>query len=249
MEKTDLQLIEQYFEGSLDEQGLRDFHAKMESDNSFARAVKTEKDIMDGISFLGNKQLREQLEKIGEEELKETKIKKINPVRRRFLWAAAAVLALAVVAKFAIGETKKTPEEIYAQYAVHDFDFTVKSGGGNNLGEIESLLKSEKYNEALPLLEKHIAENPNSPDVELAYGIALMELGKYGNAHLQFNKIKKDVPAMKNEIYWYEALAYLKEGDMEKCRSALEAISQNSGRHEDARKILSELEDLPSAPR
>lgn len=243
MEMDDQILIEKYFEGDLDEKGLSIFQEKLESDAAFAEAFRMEEDIMAGIEMFGNEELRKQLEKIGEEESGGAKIKNINAGRRRWLWGAAAVFALAVVGRFVLGRNEKTTEELYAEYAVHDFSFTEQSSGGNDLAEAEKYLKRSEYAEAKTVLNKYLRENPEDVQARMALGISHLELGESAEALSIFKKTEVETPALKNDAIWYVALAFLKKGDVKSTKEELKKISQNSARYKMAVQLLAELPD------
>ncbi len=245
MEHIDNKLIERYFEGDLDEAELTQLAQKRESDPAFKEAFLLEQDLIAGIETAGNQKLRTRLEAIHSEVVRkdEATIRPL-PNRRRWVWLAAAAFIGAVVLGKVLWDGKaKSPAELYAQYAVHDFDFTEKGGGDAELAKAEGLLKEKKYSEALPLLEAYLSGNPSERRVLLAKGVALMETGDLPAALEVFDQLSNN-PIMAPDILWYKALVLLKENDLAACHSLLKTIPQGSQRYRDAQTLAAELAKL-----
>lgn len=244
MHEEDLQLIEKYIDGELDGKALADFHARMEADVEFAQAVRMEEDIMESIELWGNKELKNKLEKIGEEEIGNAEIKNINTRRRKFLWAAAAVLGLAVIAKFALHISPPSPEKLYADYAAHEFNFTEKGNNAKLINTAENKLAEKQYGEALPLLEKLTALDAQNNDFQLALGICHLEVNDYEKALSIFSELETNAPLYIGEAKWYKALVFLKKGDLGESLQLLAEIPESSSRKKDATRLAKEISKL-----
>ncbi|HFA52133.1 MAG TPA: tetratricopeptide repeat protein [Bacteroidetes bacterium] len=241
------QLIERYFEGSLNEDELADFQKKLADEPDFASAFQLEKELMDGIENFGNQRLRKELDLIHQEEknnaaqLSETG-KRVPLIPRRYWLAAAVLLGIGVLASLIFDARHPTPQQLYAMYAVHDFDFTEKSGGGDLLSQAEALLKNKKYSAAIPILEKYIKSNPEDGPAKLAEGIAFLETGEYERAFAIFKEIGEVNSFLKNEAVWYTGLAYLKMGDAEKAKAAFSELNKGSKRYGEAVELMGYME-------
>lgn len=239
MKQEDFQLIEKYLEGELDGQALTDFHERMEKDAEFAEAVGMEKDILGGIELLGNEALKKQLEKIGEEEMGGAKVIDINNRRRKFLWAAAAVLGLALVAKFAIDTSPPSPEKLYAEYAVHEFDFLEKGDDQKILGEAIRKMEDGNFKDALPIMKSLSEEKPKEQVYLLALGICYLETNDLTEALNIFDNINS--PLFEWEVIWYKALLNLKLKNYEQSVQLLTNIPSDSSRKKDADNLKLEI--------
>ena len=263
MDSIDTQkLIERYFENDLNEEELAAFKQRLSEDAAFASAFQLEKDLVEGVEAYGNKQLREQLEAMHLEETagvapaNEQEIEKpgyvspfdpqpvggkvVSMVGRKW-WLAAAVLILGLVARWMFSEKDPTPQQLYAIFAVHEFDFTEMGINDELLSQAEGLLKAKKYSESLPVLDAYLETNQNDNEVMKANGIALLETGKYEEAFEAFRAVGQANPIFENEANWFVALTYLKQNEIENCKKALSAISPASPFHKDANKLLEYL--------
>ena len=256
------QLIERYFENNLSSDELAAFQKRLSNDPGFAKAFQLEKELMEGIEAFGNEQLRQQLETIHMEEAQgpfddiendaEPPIyvspfdpqpengKVVKIVGRRW-WLAAAVLILGLVARWAFTDKTATPQQLYAIYAVHDFNFTQMSTNEELLPKAEGLLKTNQYEPALSLLDTYLQANPNATNIQIVKGIALLELGKYDPALEMFRNVQAGNTAMAGTALWYEALVYLKKGDIDECTKTLSSIPVNSSYYKDAEELLAYL--------
>lgn len=256
-------LIERYFENDLSEQELEALQQRLLDDPRFAEAFQLEKDLLEGIEAFGNEQLREQLEAMHVEETREigptngqvieepgdtspfepkpVDGKVVKMVDRRW-WLAAAVLAIGLLARWFFAENKPTTDQLYAIFAQHEFDFTEMGTNDELLPRAEQLLKAKNYADALPLLETYLTTNPDDNLVKMAKGKSLLEMGRFKEALDVFGGIAQANPVLADEAIWYQALTYLKQGDVENCRKSLETISSNSVRKKYVNKLLRYLE-------
>lgn len=242
MEQMDIKLIERYFEGDLDEKELALVAQKLEVDPSFADAFQMEKDIVAGIEAAGNQHLRGRLDLIHQEMGNpNTAIERPLRSRRTWVWlAAAAFIGAVVLGKLLWDGRAKTAEELYAMYAVHDFDFTEKGAAEEELREAEALLKAHKYAEALPVLDAYLSKHPTESQVLLVKGIALMEKRDFGQAQAVFDSISAN-PILASDANWYMALVSLKADRLEESISYLKMIPSSSLRYQKAQELVAEL--------
>lgn len=240
MEQVNTKLIERYFEGDLDAAELATVSQMLQDDPAFAEAFQLEEDLLAGITVAGNQALRQRLNAIHETVV----VKKDAPVvpmrsRRNWIWlAAAAFIGAVVLGKVLWDGRAKTPEQLYAEYAVHDFDFTEKGGGVGQLAQIEQLLKTKQYEAALPLLEAYCNSNPSDTEALLALGIVQVELGRTEEALATFDMVEGVSPLMKDEVAWWRAMVYLKTNMIDLALNEIVRISNKSAK---AANLKSEL--------
>lgn len=91
--------------------------------------------------------------------------------------------------------------------------------------EAQRLLADGHANEALSLIESHLAQNPQDADARLARGIALTRLNRYAEAEREFNDLVNENP-LRAPPYRELGLLYLRQGDAARARSALETATK-----------------------
>lgn len=242
--------VEQYFADELSEQEKTALEQRLLEDSELANAFKLEKDLMDGIEAFGNDQLRVGLQKIHQEEIVFREKPKERYFRRIHLWAVAAVLVFGLLGLiwWLTRSPALTAEHLYAEYATYSFDFTEKGGEEELLFRVENFLDQKEYHKALSLLEKYIIENPESYQLKLAAGVAMIETGENMEEALElFEEVANQGSALKNEALWYSGLAHLKQGDLVASLDYLSQIPIESARYKKASNLSESISALLKA--
>lgn len=164
-----------------------------------------------------------------------------------FYYISSAVALAAVFTLFYFSFLQQiSPSSAFEQY--HDWNtlpsFQTKSAAVNNLAEATTLFKEEKYQEALSIFTKYAEEsNAYSPNVALYIGVSHLELQNYTEAIKTFDDLKNSKTLDAHKAYWYLALTYLKQENVEKAKSMLEIIVQKSSNYnyKKAQKLLKKL--------
>ena len=245
------ELIDKYFAGELSPEERTSLERKLKEDNDFAKAFQLEKDLMEGLETMGNKNLRPKLEKIYQEEVMEEKkeVKTSTPVHQistksnRRWWLAAASIAIIALLTWMFWP-QVSPQKLYAAHAQHEFDFTEKGSPDQVLYQAETALKANDFAAALPLLENYLSSRPDAYNIVLAKGIAHLELDDHEKAILTFRQLTRVNSLYKTEGTWYLALANLKGGQVESCRQLLRELPPDSGRYQQAQNLLEQLKKL-----
>ena len=259
--KKNLQLIERYSDGELNADEITAFEKRLAEDAAFLKAFQQEKELMQGIEEFGNQQLRKQLDVIHLEETGQVEIPdvkeppshfdpfeapkadgKVVGMTRRYWWLAAAALGVGMVARWFMATNQPTPQQLYAIFAVHDFDFTEMGTNEELLAQSERLLKEKKYASALPIINQYLSANPDDVKVKMAKGIALLETGKYSEAQVVFETIGRENMIMENEANWYLALSFLKQGKITESKNQLLKIPKAAVNYERVKKLIQYLE-------
>lgn len=259
MDKNSTQiLLERYFENELTGEEQTAFNRRLEEDAAFAKAFHAEKELMDGIEAFGNEQLRKQLEHIYLEETGQVPVPenaeapkihdpfevppiedgKVVKMNRRKWWLAAAVLLIGLLARWVAGDRRPSPTQLYAIYAVHDFDLTEMGEQEELLPKVEQLLKKKQYAEALPLLDTYLEKNADNQQVVMARGKTLLELGRVKEALEVFEGVGTANVFYANEAKWYTALAYLKNGQIVECKAVLTSMPEDAVQMKEVKKLL-----------
>ena len=139
---------------------------------------------------------------------------------------------------------KTSPQQLYAEYAQHEFNFVEKGSNDQTLFQAETALKAKKYTAAIPLLDEYLKQQSDAYDVVLAKGIAHLEMNDHEKAILTFKRLQNVNALYKIEGTWYLAMAHLKGGNLSACRTQLQNIPSDSSRYSLAQDLLSRL---PSA--
>lgn len=257
----DLQIIERYFGGELSAEEVAVFEKRLAEDPAFFKTFQQEKELMRGIEEFGNQQLRKQLDVIHLEETGQVDIPdvkeppthfdpfevpkadgKVVGMKRRYWWLAAAVLGVGMIARWFMATNQPTPQQLYAIFAVHDFDFTEMGANEELLAQSERLLKEKQYASALPIIDQYLTANPDDVKVKMAKGIALLETGKYSEAQRLFETVGRENMIMENEANWYLALSFLKQGKITESKNQLLKIPKAAVNYERVKKLIHFLE-------
>jgi len=248
-----INLIERYFDNQLSDEELKLFQRRLGEDADFAKAFQLEKDLMEGIEVMGNKNLKNELDQIYQEEIiskastsaPPASEKRNNNPRRLWLASAAAIALLLV-----FWWLNRTPsaENLYVEYFQPEFDFSVKSGDNSLLSnsllsnEVQTLLRNRNYKSAIPKLNELIRISPENNEYQLALGLALIEEGQFEEG-ISMLKALEENKFYKTNANWYIALAYLKKNDVSMSHQLLSA-SLGQYEHSKAKKLIDDLESL-----
>ncbi len=237
-----LDLIERYFDDLLSDSERKDFENRLTTDEQFAQAFQLEKDLMDGIEMMGNKNLKEDLKVYYKEEVEEKEKNKAstkpNFISRR-MWLAAASIAVLLIAFWWMN--RPTPERLYAEYFQPDFDFVEKGDADGLAVKAEAALKAEDYKRAFPLLEELVKVEPKRAEYILALGIALVEVENYHDAIPTLLRAGTASRYSQNEALWYYGLALLKQGNLEESYIILKQIPEYSARYKEATALAKKI--------
>ncbi|OED45203.1 hypothetical protein AB832_01480 [Flavobacteriaceae bacterium (ex Bugula neritina AB1)] len=261
------QTIENYLDGTLPEQEHKHFEDRMASDIFLAQevAINQEMRIQYGNEISSNttlpydttlveklkkhlkseetKALSEKIKK-GEQLYKSTKRQK-PVIRLKYLYYAAAAVALVFLVNTLFINNNVTSQELYVAYKDWDAlpSLTFKGENSKELAQGEALFHEKKYAEAISILD--IYKNSKNPHVLIYLGVSYLELDVYDKAERIFIKITEMNTLDRSKGYWYLALTYLKQGDDKKVITALKKIrdDENNYKYEEAGKLLQELRD------
>lgn len=257
--------IGKYLNGELKEGELKIFEAQLASDEELAAEVEEYQndslyqDLTDDLQLLGQQmELEETLKEVGatykkdleaaatslkvehqQTPSKATKTPSKNKIKSSRLWwigiAAAAVLAVVFIGIQFF--TPPSPEALYAvsidKQNIANFG-TKSSSTEKKLKKGQDAFKQEKYEEVIEILGN--MEDSND-EVKVCLGVAYLELNKYSEAIETLESIENE-----GKKKWYLALAYLKQGNIEKTKEfLLEIDDPHDYYYPKAKKLLSNL--------
>lgn len=158
--------------------------------------------------------------------------------RMKWLAAAASLALLAAAVWF----FTRSDEPSYRQYARHaPLSLTVRGATEQAAARAESAFNAGEYADALSALDSFLLENADDSTALFYKGICLIELGRTAEARAIFEPMANGASAFRSEAKWCIALSYLKDNDLEACRSALLRIKADEYCYQDAQQLLQDL--------
>ena len=243
--------IERYLRGELNDSDRWSFETAMDADEALREEVRLHRELEE---TFGDPEYRQFIEvisaadaetKIANEKGKEIRIRR--PWRR---WMGLAATLLAVVAAGALIwlnlKPAPSPQALFAEYfSPYPIDaFRSGEETGQQLPEALQAYRQGRYAE----VDRRIGTLPaDSVTAMLTFyrGVALLADGRAHVAATIFEQLLQEnaLPGLNQPTEWYIALAYLKEGAIEKARIHLEdiAASPDHYRRRAAREMIAAL--------
>lgn len=130
----------------------------------------------------------------------------------------------------------------YLDYNQHEnANFVERGAVIQDLKAAQDAFNSKKYAAAVLLFEKVLVEN-KTPEVELYYGISLLETNKTTESEVVFKELKNGKSVYSQKAVWYLALAKLKLKEFNSCKDYLKEITKDSEDYEKAQELLKDLD-------
>lgn len=225
MEETNTLLIERYFREELSEEELALFNKRMQEDSSFAQAVELERTIVSAIQSKKETQLQHRLNKIHEEEIaKVSTTTKQLPRRRNWLAAASVAALLGIALFFLIPSSSPTPQELYAtHYQPPSFEIA-RTGQDLNplLDAAQKAYNQHEYKKTITPLET-LLDSQYNEKYALVLGASYLATNQYEQALATFQQAQQQTN-LKDDATWYLAMTYLKKGEIDLAKQALEKL-------------------------
>jgi Flp pilus assembly protein TadD len=99
----------------------------------------------------------------------------------------------------------------------------------DDYADVNQLLRSGKYAEALAKADQYIAAKPRDPQMRFLKGVVQTQAGRTADAIATFTQLTQDYPELP-EPYNNLAVLYAGQSDFEKARASLEAaVRANPG--------------------
>ncbi|MCL4641264.1 MULTISPECIES: tetratricopeptide repeat protein [Olivibacter] len=227
--------IERYLSGSMTDKERHHFEAELDENEDLAQELH--------FYMYVNQSISECLYHTPIEELSFGKAKnKRYQDMNRLKW-----MALTAIGVIFVTILLWSPWKIYREIDASSVQMgTVNAEGlpvGNKYADIIELFNAGKYEEALPLLNGALTEQPNDLYIRYYRGLTFLNLKYLGSARRDLLKIyTENAPQMYDAAY-YIALSYLEEEDdyKESARNWLDKIPQEAPIHSKAealRKLL-----------
>lgn len=243
MEKNDLDLLDQYFNGQLDPEAAAAVQARSRTDAAFGAEFDLRQRMDQWLrQEAGRNALRGTLGQLGAAHFQpEMKARPGWLLRNRSAIAAAAsvvVIALATWFLWPAGSAS------YSDYNQHAPLFLVERGPDQDdpAAAAEAAFNRQDYPAALTALDQVLARQPEQLTALLYKGITLLELRRPADARTILTPIAAGNSALRGEARWYLALSYLMENNATACAAALKSIETGEQRYQAAQALLKRLE-------
>ncbi len=230
-------LIERYYANELTDEEMTAFKSAMENPD-FAAEVKLYGELNQSLEIHFNRKEEEQHLR----HTLKTIVDNDNATKGRIIklmsktWLVAAGIALLVGFFWYQSLTPR-----YNQYADHKtMAVTVRGDADALLIQAQGLFNSGEYKKSAPLLQQLTQVYPDNYELQIFYGISLMESGDMEKSKSIFTPITKNA-IYKDWAYWELALLALKEKDFKTCVKYLNHIDSQSEFFSKAQKLKKKL--------
>jgi len=246
METT--KIIEQYLEGSLDEQEKTSVESRAESDKDFKELINLHKEVNESIRDEAFFRLHRLIEKVSAEYI-EIDDASIPPVRsswmnKGFMRIAAillVILSAAVILKMTL-INPSDPEKIYNRYyQAYDADVISRSGISEEITLDRAIgnYNNGNYQEALQILNEVLRMDQQNYMAWFYKGLTYMESDQPVEAVKSF----KSVPEQWDSLYkehrdWYLALTLLHMGQVDEAAELFSKIGEGGAYYADKARII-----------
>ncbi len=233
--------IEAYLMGKLKGKELSEFKKQLKNDAPLAEEVKIQRQLIEQVESMGALKMKDQLLVIKEQ----LQNRRRRLIRSMIGLVAAAAIALIFVGSQFFGDTV-TSQDLFGQhYQAYQLPFGSRAEGQEEIHRIGTFYHTRKYEQALPLLQQVLAENPNDSRSRLAIAICQLELQQIEEAQQSLQVlIDREDPLYLDQAHWYMALAALLQDQVATCRKHLILLSGNprSTRFKEAQELLKQLQ-------
>jgi tetratricopeptide (TPR) repeat protein len=246
---NDVEQIEKYLAGELNQEALQAFELRLQNDKAFAETFAMYKTIDAEMSETADEtKLKEKLSGLSQKYFAgnvPAKIISLNAGRKKWwLYAAAAAVVIAGLFILKPWQDKAfSNEQLYAQYAVPDELPTVVRGANDDslLIRATTLYNQIKYPAALILLDSIVKLRPSEAQLQLALGICFVETGKFDPAINRFDSLAAQESVYKYIALEWKALAYLKQNKTADCIAVLKLIPADAGNYKKSNELIQKL--------
>ncbi len=236
-------LINAYFEGTLDENGLAEVARLRATDAAFDEEMTFQTELQGALKKQERQDVKELFNAIKTEEpSKPVKVFKLRP----WLAAASVALVLGLGSWLFFNSGTMDPNQLYeANFEPYD-NVVHPIERGNQIEDLRDRAFTAYENKEYPLaleLFNQLNREQSDPYIEFYSAIIHMELGDHNQAVVSLESYMAQDGVLSDRVDWYLALSYLKLGALEKSRERLQkVIAKKSFKAEEATKILDALE-------
>ena len=261
-EYPDISTIIQFLEGTLPEAEMADLEVRALQDEAFRKELEISRTLIRGIKESGSESTQEEkIQRLKEhpvdelddsEETEEKKggiVVRIRRYRKRVLYPIAMVASLALLIIIPQREYiwgPRSPEQLFKKYyeVPENTNLTDTRSGEDRPPTWEAYQAYDRgdYAEAARLFDASIPQNDWRLTDLFYLGNCYLVLKDWGEAIKVLKEVAIADKSMSNEARWYLALAYMRNGHIDKAKPLFEQIQQPKKRVKQAQRILSKLQ-------
>jgi len=238
--------IEKYLAKEMKGDELFDFEQELKKNTKLEKEVALHNEIAQAITEKDVIEFRNLVQSTLKNKTSNTK--KVFSIKWRYISIAATILIILVIGMVVMYPNlfqKKPAEQLYITYYEPYQDLI--TGRSNEINDKNTGLALMYYNrqEYHKVIEQlNNVDISNKPLLQLYAGISYLTINDVKKAHITFENISKGNNLFQIEALWYNALTYLKEGDIKKSKLMLKEIIATSGNSDYAQKARRLLDEL-----
>lgn len=235
-------LFDQYLQGELSDAEKLSFENQLKADSDLAFSFETFKEVN---NQLENKFGLEAERKVFKENLVSiANSKSKNAIKYKVIvfkpWHYS--VAASVVLLFGLFFMMQNSKPAFEDYNQHENAYFVERGDlSENIKMAQEDFNAKKYDEATVQFQIILKEK-STPEMELYYGISLLEINRLKQAERVFNELATGPSIYKNKAMWNLALLKLKQKDYEACESLLKQIPKDFENYDKVEELLDKLD-------
>lgn len=242
--EKDIELIEKFFDEGLSAYEAENFERRLHTDDSFRALVEQEKYIIGAIRVQGLKDELDQLKRL-EAGLLDPRVELSGSGNRRWYILAAAVIVLAIVARFALMPAVTTADlykDNFRPY-LNVFEPTVRGEArDSNRSAAFKAYDKKDYAQAAALFRALLASGPDA-EALLLLGNSNLMLGNTDEAITNFTELSRSSTELSIQAKWFLSLAYLKNDNEQAALPLLKELASTDASYASkAAEILKKLE-------
>jgi tetratricopeptide (TPR) repeat protein len=239
--------IEQYLANEMAPSERSAFKKELRSNPELAKELKLSQSIDSALLRDDVIDLRQKLiAAINASKVTETEIPVVRLNTRKWMYAAASLLALCAIAATLYLQTNRnlSTDALFSQY-YNSENIVDQTRGDQNIVEAVIKFQQKDFSKASVLFKSILDKDDSNIAVWFYYGISNIETKNYDNSIKAFNTIIKQNDNLYIEhAEWYLGLCYLKSNQKDKAIDQFVVVASNPDNfhHQEAKNILEKLQ-------
>jgi len=244
MNKNDFEIFDEYLSGTLDNEKIREFDARLSEDDKLKNDFEAYKETNNFLNneFLNRKNKEDFVSTILAEDKRFFEKEKGGilkfPKNRSLVMGIAASVLLLVGFFFS-----RNQNPTYKDFVIYEtISLTMRSTNNELLSKAEEAFNSKEFRESIVYFNLLLVNNPSNNELLLYKAVALLETGKYKEADIIFEELYNGYSVFKNRALWWASLSKLKQHNIESCIKLLKMVPEGADDFKLANKLLKKLE-------
>ena len=236
MKQEDLDILDQYLRGELDDEKKSAVDLRLQQDENFSNLIDTLRQAKEAASDLA---LKAKLEKIHEQENFDHQQFTIS--KRTVYYLVAACLVLVMFGLWLWQPLTDNRQLVSSYMTIYDDYLTNRNSDATRLTEAMGWYNDQQFDKATEIL-REISDNKNR-DVAFYLGLSYLYDQQYDSACKYLTRVLAESPKYDEQSRWFLALSLLSEDQVSEARGILEEIGEDDYQYEAAQELLEELTD------